>query len=56
MHTFIEEEPKSHVDISPDAIVDVFEVDDTVEEISPLDVENETDIDLPFKANDEGYW
>lgn len=58
MHMLIEEEPKPHGEITPDAIVDVFEEGDIVEETTTtVDPDERPDeIDIAFQANDEGYW
>lgn len=55
----VEEELKTVVEISPDALEAVFEEDVLVEEDVLLfkDSEEEADeIDIAFAANDEGYW
>ncbi len=55
----VEEEIKSVIEISPDALEAVFEEDVLVEEgvLIFKDSEEESDeIDIAFAANDEGYW
>ncbi len=55
----VEEEVKSTIEISPDALEAVFEEDVLVEEEVLLfkDSDEEADeIDIAFAANDEGYW
>jgi hypothetical protein len=55
----VEEEPKTAVEINPDALEAVFEEDVLVEEdvLMFKDSEEEADeIDIAFAANDEGYW
>lgn len=55
-----EEETKPVGELNPDALVEVFEVEDVVEEEVVLfvasDDEEADEIDIAFAANDEGYW
>ncbi len=55
----IEEEPKNVGEVNPDALEALFEGDIIEEEeivLFPGEDEEEDEIDLAFRANDEGYW